>query len=167
MNLPKEWLGSQDPLMKRMVRELLASRVAGPHVTGGLTSKAHDQTTAVSSAQRESGIQMSVKPETINVLLPIIQSYFDQPTSENPVVGMAEYNHLGADQFGPLKSNISVPCPLDYSHAERVEKCFSVQEATWGTQGLARLEAIKKKVDPKGLFNCQKCVGFNPDRTMG
>ena len=166
MNLPDEWLGSQDPVTKRMVRELVMMGPRG-HVTGGLTSKAHDQTTAVSSAQRESGLGLMIKSGPINVVLPIIQSYFDQPTPENPVVGMVEYNHLSADQFGPLKSNISVPCPLDYSHAERVEKCFSVQEATWGTQGLARLEAIKKKVDPKGLFNCQKCVGFNPDRTMG
>ena len=26
--------------------------------------------------------------------------------------------------------------------------------------GLAKLEAIKAKVDPQGLFQCQKCVGF-------
>ena len=30
----------------------------------------------------------------------------------------------------------------------------------WGTDGLAKLEAIKAKVDPQGLFQCQKCVGF-------
>ena len=34
------------------------------------------------------------------------------------------------------------------------------KEHTWGTDGLARLEAIKAKVDPQGLFQCQKCVGF-------
>ena len=28
------------------------------------------------------------------------------------------------------------------------------------TDGLAKLEAIKAKVDPQGLFQCQKCVGF-------
>ena len=41
-----------------------------------------------------------------------------------------------------------------------VEQCVSVQEHTWGTDGLAKLEAIKAKVDPQGLFQCQKCVGF-------
>ena len=40
------------------------------------------------------------------------------------------------------------------------EQCVSVQEHTWGTDGLAKLEAIKAKVDPQGLFQCQKCVGF-------
>ena len=34
------------------------------------------------------------------------------------------------------------------------------EEHTWGTDGLAKLEAIKDKLDPQGLFQCQKCVGF-------
>ena len=38
--------------------------------------------------------------------------------------------------------------------------CVSVQEHFWGTDGLAKLEAIKEKIDPQGLFQCQKCVGF-------
>ena len=46
------------------------------------------------------------------------------------------------------------------THAEREEQCVSSQEHVWGTDGLARLEAIKAKVDPQGLFQCQKCVGF-------
>ena len=37
---------------------------------------------------------------------------------------------------------------------------LSSQEHVWGTDGLAKLEAIKAKVDPQGLFQCQKCVGF-------
>ena len=51
-------------------------------------------------------------------------------------------------------------CPAHFTHAEREELCVSVQEMTWGTDGLAKLEAIKAKVDPQGLFQCQKCVGF-------
>ncbi len=42
----------------------------------------------------------------------------------------------------------------------REEQCVSLQEHVWGTDGLARLEAIKAKVDPHSLFQCQKCVGF-------
>ena len=38
--------------------------------------------------------------------------------------------------------------------------CVSVQEHVWGTDGLAKLEAIKAKLDPQGIFQCQKCVGF-------
>ena len=51
-------------------------------------------------------------------------------------------------------------CPRDLTHAEKEEQCVSVQEHVWGTDGLAKLEAIKAKVDPQGLFQCQKCVGF-------
>ena len=35
-----------------------------------------------------------------------------------------------------------------------------MQEHVWGTDGLAKLEAIKAKGDPQGIFQCQKCVGF-------
>ena len=76
------------------------------------------------------------------------------------ILGGAEYNHIGSDAFGPLKADHSAYCPGDLMHAEREEKCVSVQEHTWGTDGLAKLEAIKAKVDPQGLFQCQKCVGF-------
>ena len=34
------------------------------------------------------------------------------------------------------------------------------QAHVWGTDGLAKLEAIKAKLDPQGIFQCQKCVGF-------
>ena len=77
-----------------------------------------------------------------------------------PVPPGAEYNHISMDAFGPLKADHSAYCPGDLTHAEREEKCVSVQEHAWGTDGLAKLEAIKAKVDPQGLFQCQKCVGF-------
>jgi len=44
---------------------------------------------------------------------------------------------------------------------ERREKCISLQEAIYGTERLARLEAIKKAVDPQFMFNCTLCVGNN------
>ena len=79
---------------------------------------------------------------------------------EGKILGGAEYNHVKADSFGPLKSDQSAFCPNDLTHAESEEQCVSLQEHAWGTDGLARLEAIKAKVDPQGLFQCQKCVGF-------
>ena len=81
-------------------------------------------------------------------------------TSEGKILGGAEYNHIKQDEYGPLKSDHSALCPAGLTHAEREEQCVSVQEHTWGTDGLAKLEAIKAKVDPQGLFQCQKCVGF-------
>ena len=79
---------------------------------------------------------------------------------EGKIIGGAEYNHVKADSFGPLKSDRTAFCPKDLTHAESEEQCISLQEHVWGTDGLARLEAIKAKVDPQGLFQCQKCVGF-------
>ena len=67
---------------------------------------------------------------------------------------------MSTQEFGPLKADHSTFCPAHFTHAEREELCVSVQEMTWGTDGLAKLEAIKAKVDPQGLFQCQKCVGF-------
>ena len=75
-------------------------------------------------------------------------------------LGGAEYNHFYGDAYGPLKSDLSTGCPDGLTHAESEEQCVSLQEHVWGTDGLARLEAIKAKVDPQGLFQCQKCVGF-------
>ncbi len=79
---------------------------------------------------------------------------------EGKLLGGAEYNHIGSDSFGPLKDDLSAYCPGDLTHAKREKKCVSVQEHVWGTDGLAKLQAIKAKVDPQGLFQCQKCVGF-------
>jgi hypothetical protein len=98
-------------------------------------------------------------------------SAFYPEAPEGKLLGGAEYNHIGSDAFGPLKDDHSAYCPGPYSrhldstqddltHAEREEKCVSVQEHVWGTDGLAKLEAIKAKIDPQGLFQCQKCVGF-------
>ena len=79
---------------------------------------------------------------------------------EGKLLGGTEYNHIGSDAFGPLKDDHSAYCPDDLTHAQREEQCVSVQEHVWGTDGLAKLEAIKAKLDPQGLFQCQKCVGF-------
>ena len=42
-------------------------------------------------------------------------------------------------EFGPLKADHSIFCPEHFTHAEREEKCVSVQENVWGTDGLAKL----------------------------
>ena len=79
---------------------------------------------------------------------------------QGKILGGTEYNHVNRDEFGPLKSDHSKLCPVTLTHAEKEEQCLSLQEGVWGTDGLARLEAIKAKIDPQGLFQCQKCVGF-------
>ena len=87
-------------------------------------------------------------------------SAFYPEAPEGKLLGGAEYNHFYGDAYGPLKSDLSTGCPDGLTHAESEEQCVSLQEHVWGTDGLAKLEAIKAKLDPQGLFQCQKCVGF-------
>ena len=114
--------------------------------------------TALSDIYRISGAQhlaITLAPE----LFPKITA-FHPSAPEGKILGGTEYNHVNRDEFGPLKSDHSKLCPVTLTHAEKEEQCLSLQEGVWGTDGLAKLEAIKAKVDPQGLFQCQKCVGF-------
>ena len=72
-----------------------------------------------------------------------------------------EYNHISPSSFGPLKTDWNTRCPSSLSEGQKRERCVSVQEAVWGKAVLTRLENIKKKVDPKGVFKCHRCVGGN------
>ena len=72
-------------------------------------------------------------------------------------------NHAGHSAHGPLKDDWTKGCPLQWTFEERKEKCISAQEAIYGTELLRRLEAIKMKVDPGFMFNCNGCIGNNLD----
>ena len=56
------------------------------------------------------------------------------------------------NDYGPLKSDWTKPCPFDWSKEEKLDKCISFQEAVWGTELLSRLETIQSGLDPKSLF---------------
>lgn len=56
------------------------------------------------------------------------------------------------NDYGPLKSDWTKPCPFDWSKEEKLDKCISFQEAVWGTELLERLETIQSGLDPKSLF---------------
>jgi len=141
------------------VHDMVMGRISGFHLAGGNVGTAQDQMTPLSQPYRISGAQTFFTNEDSN-FVPLIQEFYPKPNSPNTMVGGTEYNHISSDEFGPLKDDHSTLCPALYSHAERTEKCVSVQEAVWGTETLARLESIKEAVDPEGLFQCQKCVGF-------
>ena len=128
------------------------------HTAGGHVGKLHDQMTALSDIYRISGAQhlaITLAPE----LFPKVTA-FHPSAPEGKILGGTEYNHITRNEFGPLKPNHSKLCPVTLTHAEKEEQCLSLQEGVWGTDGLARPEAIKAKIDPQGLFQCQKCVGF-------
>ena len=56
------------------------------------------------------------------------------------------------NDYGPLKSDWTKPCPFEWSKEEKLDKCISFQEAVWGTELLARLEAIQSDLDVDSLF---------------
>jgi len=144
------------------VHNLLRESGVGFHVAGGRVGIAQDQMSPISEIQRLSGGN-TIIVNTAEYWLPKIQAFYPAPPSDDVILGGSEFNHIGSDAFGPLKGDHSAYCPGNLTHAEREAQCVSVQEFTWGTEGLRRLEAIKEKVDPTGMFRCQKCVGFRAD----
>ena len=58
-----------------------------------------------------------------------LQEYWPNATDNNPLPGGAEYNHIGPNSMGPLKTNRTVPCPYEsLSIEEQEEQCYSYQE---------------------------------------
>jgi hypothetical protein len=75
--------------------------------------------------------------------------------------------------MGPLKSNWTKSCTLDWTPEERDEKCKSVCGSCvlietllisltfLTTLMLKHLEAIKETIDPNYMFDYFKCIGNN------
>merc|ERR1711988_533917 len=93
----------------------------------------------------------------------LAQSYNEEDGQGVPTyMGGIELNHMGADVVGPLRHNLSTPCPRSYSAADRAAKCLSMQESVWGqntSDNYQRLADVKAKVDPDNLFRCWACFG--------
>ena len=139
------------------VHNLVMTSGAGHHITGGDVDKLHDGMSPISDVARLAGAQVYL---AFDYWLPKIQAFYPAPPSPDVILGGAEYNHILIDAYGPLKADHAAACPVTLTHAEKEDQCVSIQEHAWGTDGLAKLEAIKAKLDPQGLFQCQKCVGF-------
>lgn len=59
-----------------------------------------------------------------------------------------------------MKGDKTQPCPVWFlTNAEAEELCVPILEAVYGTETLARLESIKKAIDPDTMFDCYRCVG--------
>ena len=86
--------------------------------------------------------------------------YFPPPTM---IPFSLTYSHFGADHAGPntrgpLKSDWTKACPLEWNQEDRDKKCISLREFTWGTKLLKQLEAIEEAIDPNYMFNCNSCI---------
>ena len=123
------------------------------------TEKATDQSSSLSKAHYGAGFQMAMSNA---VAAEFLKMAYGVSSTDNSIPAYIGGNHYTARAYGPLKIDPTMPCDalgvVNFEEAD--EKCFPTQAAVWG-KNLARLEAIKKEIDPSGIFNCNKCVGNN------
>mmetsp|Transcript_3738 Transcript_3738/g.6937 ORF Transcript_3738/g.6937 Transcript_3738/m.6937 type:complete len:760 (-) Transcript_3738:142-2421(-) len=180
--VPKKWIiENKDKAVRLMSGNYDAYKAIGGHgrlslyfAFGGASTS--DQANSLSDAHRKAGFMFMALfnmdlnklgidvPETApdigsfySELLPDMYDY----TDKNSFHGYYGSNHASTANLGPLKSDWTKPCPFDWVQKEREDKCMSLQEAIFGTERLARLEMIKKVIDPNYMFDCNRCVGNN------
>lgn len=157
--LPKSWiLKNKQVLVDRIKAEPDQMYWA----FGGNAEFAHDQATSLSPAHREAGAMVNMQLDGgVGSTFPwvdILPQIYNFTSGGIP--SYSDYNHLGPYAHGPLKGNLLTPCPVgNFTHTEARTLCHSPQETVFGTESLERLESIKKKVDPNGMFDCFRCVG--------
>eukprot|EP00984_Skeletonema_dohrnii_P036857 scaffold38289_cov328-Skeletonema_dohrnii-CCMP3373.AAC.1 len=165
--VPQSWLDeSSEENIKTVLEnasQTIPALVPPYYAFGGAAASASDQANSVSQAHRDAAFMMFfffTADEEANFWGNLFPKMFDISDKTNfpPVFGS---NHAGYLTTGPLKEDWTKPCPREWTFKERREKCISFQEAIYGTERLARLEAIKKLVDPQNIFNCANCVGNN------
>ena len=159
--VPKEILANKDDFLF----ELLLHIGGSPHVIGGKTSVAHDQTTAINPVQRDAGLQACIYSAELETRARAkFHNYYTTSNPDSSFPGGTEYNHISNVKFGPLKNSHTTACPPEISFESQKRECVSLEESVWGTKILAELESIKKEVDPNNMFKCYRCVGYEHDR---
>jgi hypothetical protein len=152
--------GTDESIENLLIETFLVHTAFGSHVTGGDVSVAHDQMNAVPMTERRSGFSSANFAGLPTDLQQRLLTLFlnETITEDESFPGINEFNHMCSDSYGPLKSDMTKPCPKDYSEEEKDELCYSMQESVWGVDVTRKLEAIKDEVDPDGLFYCYGCI---------
>ncbi|KAL3808143.1 hypothetical protein ACHAXA_000427 [Cyclostephanos tholiformis] len=130
---------------------------------GGRSSKASsDQANSLSEAHREGGFMtFRITHDSLSSmpfysdLLPMMYN----TSSGDSFPGFIGSNHVGTNTLGPLKSDWTEACPMEWTLEERADKCISTQEVVYGTKLMERLQSIKDAVDPNKMFDCNNCIG--------
>ena len=158
--IPKVWmLDNKDKAI-----QLLKLTENGYFAFGGATANAQDNSvTSLSDAHRQAGVMIQFKQDKVDPSL-----FWDEVNSmyDFAAAGIDNFpaylggNHYSAFVRGPLKSDLTKPCSVNFTFEERDEKCVSLQAAIYGSN-LARLESIKEAIDPNYMLDCTTCVGNN------
>ena len=155
--VPQSWLDESEENIKTVLEHATNTPY---YAFGGAAASGSDQANSLSQAHRNAAFMASFNDDNDYFWGNLFPQMFDvsDKTKFPPVFGS---NHAGPFTSGPLKEDWTKPCPPEWTFEERREKCISFQEAIYGTERLARLEAIKKVVDPQFIFNCGNCIGNN------
>ena len=162
--VPVSWLaGMSDKSTASLLKEvyLTNSLPLSSHITGGNLAIAHDQMNAVPTTERQSGVALQTGFDTLPIDLQeqLIQVFLNEAiTNGDNFPGISEFNHMCPGSYGPLRSDMTKPCPQEYTTDEKDDKCYSMQESVWGVELTAKLEDIKYKFDPDNLFKCYGCI---------
>jgi len=146
-----------------MVQEANAGVYLGHYLMGGAVPESTDQMNSVGPLRRDAAFART----SLAGVDKLYKNFYDLvwrdaglgPGSDFP--GINCHNHASNENMGPLKEDWSRPCPgiLEMPQEEREEKCVSQAESFWGTANVARLEEIKRAVDPDELFICNAGIG--------
>eukprot|EP00985_Skeletonema_marinoi_P003233 scaffold1348_cov142-Skeletonema_marinoi.AAC.9 len=155
--VPQSWLDESEENIMTVLEHATNSLY---YAFGGATDSGSDQANSLSQAHRNAAFMEIFYDDYDYFWGNLFPQMFDvsDKTKFPPVFGS---NHAGPFNSGPLKEDWTKPCPPEWTFEERREKCIPFQEAIYGTERLARLEAIKKAVDPHFIFNCGNCIGNN------
>ena len=156
--VPQSWLDESEENIKTVLENAIFGSTPY-YAFGGGTVSGSDQASSLSQAHRDAAFTtyFNLADGFYEKIFPKMFDISDK-TKFPPIFGS---NHAGFLTTGPLKEDWTKPCPVELTFKERGEKCISFQEAIYGTERLARLEAIKKAIDPQFMFNCANCIGNN------
>ena len=146
-----------------MIQEATVGVLSGFYLMGGAVPESTDQMNSLGPLRRDAAFartSLATTPELYKTFYDLVWRDMDL-TAGSDFPGINCHNHASNENMGPLKEDWSIPCPgiLEMSQEEREEKCVSQAESFWGTANVAKLEEIKRAVDPDELFICNAGIG--------
>jgi len=151
---------------------LAISRAVNGHILGGAIQFASDGMDSIPESARISAFQQnfyvsSNETRAIRQTLQIFLKNYFNVNSSTTYIADTEWNHISSEIYGPTKKNFKIPCSSNLSFEEKLEKCISIPEASFGTVIYNKLENFKKQIDPNYIFCNYPSIGWetcNPNK---
>ena len=158
--IPQSWIDESEENIGILLKNTI---IFLPYYAYGVaTSSFSDQANSLPQSAREAATMELLGAFNLDFWSDLFPKMYDI-SDKTKFPAVFQSNHHGPSTHGPLKDDWTKGCPTEWTFEERKEKCISAQEAIYGTDLLRRLEAIKMKVDPDFMFDCNSCIGNNLD----